>query len=637
MIDDNSIACMDYENLDREIKRTMRRSASDAVRLGYLLRKMYDGQLWMERYDCLDEYLQRELHMDYSMATRFMNINKKYSVGGDSEEIADNWTGFSQSVLIEMLNMPPELAVMVTPDMSVRQVQEVKRQARREKQKGKAGDGETPQQLEAVEAEAAAPPVQAFAEPDGNAARYLDTFAERFVCSSLDWMQESSWGEVEDAELIPEEVKRHLVKHVRWWDFRVEDVIVNIKLYSEYVQLLDEKGDSLGRFDWSYLAAAIRSRYYAATERMAREDPGTAQQEEIPDAEYRELEPAEEVATSQPERSAYGLEKTVYPEESLIAEFGCGHKYNCFSCAQDCGIRQKYRYCMYAPLGNPFGCDTMEALEEIKAEVGERCQFINNDLAGHKAGTGEADPCCTNCTEDCRYRCQRSRKEIDTVPQEDAAEDVSGPEPEVNSESGTAPQMAAGSACEEQDGGIVDRLAEVRQILENERKTLSDYLEVAAKENFPQKLMFKQQTMVAALAEMVRSMEEAEAAEPAPEPREQPPLPLLKNNDQRREWLKSYKDWGLWYRDDNIGVDYYKYDFENGARLVVEVYQEVATRYYEAHESSFLHLIGGPDPMKGQHGICKWQRHEKYSRYPNSETEMIEFLKELQRKGGTTQ
>ena len=84
-------------------------------------------------------------------------------------------------------------------------------------------------------------------------------------------------------------------------------------------------------------------------------------------------------------------------------------------------------------------------------------------------------------------------------------------------------------------------------------------------------------------------------------------------------------------------MDYYKYDFENGARLVVEVYQEEATRYYDAHEISFLHLVGGPEPQKGQHGICKWQRQGKYTKYPNSETELVEFLKEIQKKGGAVQ
>lgn len=79
-------------------------------------------------------------------------------------------------------------------------------------------------------------------------------------------------------------------------------------------------------------------------------------------------------------------------------------------------------------------------------------------------------------------------------------------------------------------------------------------------------------------------------------------------------------------------MDYYKYDFENGARLIAEVYQEEATKYCDAYESSHFHLVGGPKPPEDQHGICRWQRHGKYSRYPNSETELVEFLKELQKK-----
>ena len=137
--------------------------------------------------------------------------------------------------------------------------------------------------------------------------------------------------------------------------------------------------------------------------------------------------------------------------------------------------------------------------------------------------------------------------------------------------------------------------------------------------------------IVSALTEMLRRMEDAETG-PEPGGQGQPPLPPLKNNDQRREWLKSYKDWGLWYRDENIGAEYYKFDFDNGARLIAEVYQEEATKYCGAYESCFLHLVGGPEPPKGQSGAGKWAGHTKYSRYPNSETELVEFLKEVQKK-----
>ncbi len=133
----------------------------------------------------------------------------------------------------------------------------------------------------------------------------------------------------------------------------------------------------------------------------------------------------------------------------------------------------------------------------------------------------------------------------------------------------------------------------------------------------------KLKLVVGALAAAVCDLENAEI--PAEEP-VQPELPILKNNEQRKEWLRNYKDWGLWYEDKHIGAKYYKYDFHNGACLIAETYeQNICGRM---HESSYLHLIGAP---KDTAGANKWAVHEQYNRFPNSETELVEFLKELQR------
>ena len=133
----------------------------------------------------------------------------------------------------------------------------------------------------------------------------------------------------------------------------------------------------------------------------------------------------------------------------------------------------------------------------------------------------------------------------------------------------------------------------------------------------------KLKLVVGALAAAVCDLENAEI--PAEEP-VQPELPILKNNEQRKEWLRNYKEWGLWYEDKHIGAKYYKYDFQNGACLIAETYeQNICGRM---HESSYLHLIGAP---KDTAGAKKWTVHEQYNRFPNSETELVEFLKELQK------
>ena len=138
----------------------------------------------------------------------------------------------------------------------------------------------------------------------------------------------------------------------------------------------------------------------------------------------------------------------------------------------------------------------------------------------------------------------------------------------------------------------------------------------------------KQKLMIGAYAGMIADLDQEDIPETI-----QPELPLFKNNDQRKEWLRNYQAWGLWYEDKNIGARYYKYDFDNGARLIAEEYTRPATDWYEEHAISYLHLVGGPEPSKDKSGcVPKWNRHEIYDKYPNSETELVEFLKHIQKE-----
>lgn len=112
-------------------------------------------------------------------------------------------------------------------------------------------------------------------------------------------------------------------------------------------------------------------------------------------------------------------------------------------------------------------------------------------------------------------------------------------------------------------------------------------------------------------------------------------LPEMKNNDQRKAWLRAYKDWGLWYEDKNINVKYYKYDFQNGARLIVEEYapdpgEQKSWWVSRMTETYYMHLVGGPEPDRVG-GVPKWTYHARYDKFPNSETELCEFLKGLQK------
>lgn len=162
------------------------------------------------------------------------------------------------------------------------------------------------------------------------------------------------------------------------------------------------------------------------------------------------------------------------------------------------------------------------------------------------------------------------------------------------------------------------------ELLKEELEKAQRYLTMLLEANTEKDIRVRRQKLIVdALAGMLVEIDN-EIPEPV-----QPPLPEMKNNDQRKEWLNNYRSWGIWYKDEHTGATYYRYQFENGADLIVEEY-ESESKYTGIYISSYLHLIGGPEPVR-KSGIPKWTRNKKYNRYPNSETELVEFLKELQK------
>lgn len=340
----SAISHLQLDELTGEIKRTMRRSAKDAVQLGYMLRRVAEEKLWVDTYADFDSYLQTELQMDYTLANRFIGINKRFSFMGNSMEIADKYEQYSQGLLIEMLSMTPEQEAKVTPDMTVRQAREIKKRGMKPKQ---------PSVLP-----------------------------------------------------VPEE----------------EEIIV--------------EGD------------------------------------------FREIKEPEKVATSQPEKLT------------------------------------------------------------------------------------PAEP---------------------------------------------------------------DEIAKLRGLLEEKKRELGECLKVDAVDPLPDGYVYERKIMVGALANMLCELENMQDAEPEPEP-EQPELPILKNNDQRKEWLSKYKNWGLWYRDERIDVNYYKYDFQDGSRLVVEEYPQRRCNWRdEKWDGVYYHLM--EKNCKGY----KSTYDKQYVHSADSETYLVEFLKNLQR------
>ena len=122
----------DYEN--SELKKNMERTAKSFVRIGYLLKVARDTDILKESaYGSYTEFAEKEYHLDKSQVSRFININDKYSKGGNSEELDDKYSGFEYSKLAIMLTLPDKVAEELTPEYTKSEIQAVKEEVEEEK------------------------------------------------------------------------------------------------------------------------------------------------------------------------------------------------------------------------------------------------------------------------------------------------------------------------------------------------------------------------------------------------------------------------------------------------------------------------------------------------------------------------
>lgn len=273
--------------------------------------------------------------------------------------------------------------------------------------------------------------------------------------------------------------------------------------------------------------------------------------------------------------------------------------------------------------------DTPEKPKKKDNEVSGPAKCITgkskSGICGAAAYCGTEYNCCAQCPDDCNSRCrwlEESCQPAAETPDEKQQDFI-----DVNKTSdhaGDSTEMLPENWPEYLRDLPVPTSTALASYLYDHERTLKQILDVEKEEpGFPHMTIMKQQMTVAGLRLLknhIKNMEEPE----------QPPFPEMRNNDQRKQWLREYKSWGLWYTDPHIGARYYKYDFNNGARLIAEEYDSEPRKesWWVPTEPYFLHLVGGPEPERSG-GVPKWTYHSKYHKFPNSETELVEFLKEV--------
>lgn len=465
-----------YDDAKIFIRTNIESAARSFIAIGYYLKLIRDGELYREEgHENIWDFAMAEYGISKSTASRYMSMNDRFSLDGNSPIVDQKYKDFEKSKLQEMLSLTDEQLEQVTPEMKVQEIRAMRQ----------------PKEIPYFELE-----------------------------GQMDL-------ETDFPEIMPEAPTAPMVTQ---------------PATIQTTMTLDEMmgGEELGE---------------------------------------------------QPEKlSAYGTSKRGYPEGSLLAEPSCEGGHYCFSCPEmKCDIRGKDRQCWYAPCGNPFPCEIVaeRSLYLLTEQLGDKCQFVNHDLAYHCAGTGEAAPCCCRCKNPCEWACERvttdkgeeevvatSQQETPSVVLETDAQSAAN-----NQESATEEQQDDINQMEPETAGVTEEPPKYdREQLEHMIWVQEQQLECLGadwKQNEP--TVYTKHCMMLQAYKMMLAAQDA--ADQEPEPVVQSELPVLRNNEQRAAFIDNYESWPLWIETQETGERYYRYNLPDGTSFVVKTYHSMLYDY----------------------------------------------------------
>lgn len=119
---------VNLEEAETSIRASLRDAARSVIAVGHYLKVIRDKELYREAgYENVWDYATDTFGFSKSTASRYMARNDKFSVGGNSPVLAEEFREYSKAQLQEMLSLDAEQMSTVTPDMTVREIRELRR------------------------------------------------------------------------------------------------------------------------------------------------------------------------------------------------------------------------------------------------------------------------------------------------------------------------------------------------------------------------------------------------------------------------------------------------------------------------------------------------------------------------------
>lgn len=118
----------DWLNIKEKLRKELQGVSEGFIRIGYHLKRIKEQRLYEnDGYHDINEFAKAEYGLHPSTVSRFIAINTKYSIDGNSERLRPEFAGMGSTKLAEMLTLPDEDMEMIRPETTKESIRELKR------------------------------------------------------------------------------------------------------------------------------------------------------------------------------------------------------------------------------------------------------------------------------------------------------------------------------------------------------------------------------------------------------------------------------------------------------------------------------------------------------------------------------
>lgn len=496
------------------------------IAAGYYLKYIRDNELYLEDgYASIWEFAEDNYGIQKSTASRWMKMNDRFSEGGNTPILAEKYKAFGKSQLQEMLYLEDDQMDQVTPDMTVREIREVR----------------TPEEVEEEPVSILGYPLRIYPEGsllatpgcgkldcfschrDGCELRQVDCYCVEapmgnpFPCATLNVVESLR----QDVGSLCQFVNSDLA------DERIGD--------GQPIPCCKRCNNPCG-YECN---RSIKSRCKDVCESVA-----TSQQ--VNDHMIVDLDeqiPGQMSVEDFPEILPKREDADVSNDGVSIDELNLSVRtYNVLKRA---------------------GIETIEQIQEMSdADLA----MIRNFSKG--------------CMDEVHSKLEEHAKNNSENPVHDIAQDetesvIDTEYKEIAAESTETEEICCQKAADLDE--LTFSQVAIRDYLDEEERTLAEYEKVNSEDGgLPLNLMMRQRMLVKALrllSENEADHDNQEDDEPEEIETVQPELPVLRNNEQRKEWLNNYKEWSVWFEVPEAAEVYHIFNLPDGSSIVICEYR----------------------------------------------------------------